>query len=169
MFIGHLPTGYIISRLWLNNIDTHTKSYKGFLNAGMLGSLFPDVDMFYFYLVDNRQHHHHKYFTHYPILWLTILLCSLLWKYSKYDSRLALLSVVFSFNALIHMFLDTIVGDIWWFAPFMDKPYALFKVPTLYHPWWLNFILHWSFALELFFVIYAVILWVNNRKKHLLT
>jgi len=48
-----------------------------------------------------------------------------------------------------HLLLDTIVGDIWWFAPFIDKPFAFFTVPALYKPWWLNFLLHWSFALEL--------------------
>jgi hypothetical protein len=61
------------------------------------------------------------------------------------------------------MVLDSIVGDIWWFAPFIDKPYALFTVPAIYTPWWLNFILHWSFMLELVFVFCAVALWRRER------
>jgi len=57
------------------------------------------------------------------------------------------------------MVLDSIVGDIWWFAPFVDQRFSLFTVPALYKPWWLNFILHWSFALELAVVGSAVYLW----------
>jgi inner membrane protein len=72
---------------------------------------------------------------------------------------MAALAVIFSLNGLLHMVLDTVVGDIWWFAPFVDKPYAFFTVPAVYKPWWLNFILHWSFALELAFVLVAIYVW----------
>lgn len=47
-----------------------------------------------------------------------------------------------------HLLLDTIVGDIWWLYPYVDTPFALFVVPSLYRPWWLNFVLHWSFMVE---------------------
>jgi inner membrane protein len=57
------------------------------------------------------------------------------------------------------MLLDSIVGDIWWFAPFVDKSFALFTVPALYHPWWLNFVLHWTFLLELLILLWAVNIW----------
>jgi inner membrane protein len=64
---------------------------------------------------------------------------------------------IFSAGGLLHMVLDSVVGDIWWFAPFIDRPFALFTVPALYTPWWLNFLLHWSFALELAICVGAVI------------
>ena len=48
---------------------------------------------------------------------------------------------------------------VWWFAPFIDKPFALASVPAVYHPWWLNFILHWSFMLEVAILIWAGWLW----------
>lgn len=51
--------------------------------------------------------------------------------------------------ACLHLLLDTFVGDIWWGAPFYDQPLALFSVPARFSPWWLNFVLHWSFAVEL--------------------
>lgn len=56
------------------------------------------------------------------------------------------------------MSLDSIVGDVWWFAPLLDRPFALFTVPALYQPWWLNFILHWSFGLEISLWIWALLI-----------
>ena len=164
MFIGHLPAGYIISRLWLDKASYRHISHQSFVVAGMLGAVFPDIDMFYFYLVDHRQHHHHHYPTHYPIIWFFLLLLSLNWRYFRRDSQAALWSLVFTLNAFIHLFLDTIVGDIWWFAPFIDKSFAFFNVPALYHPWWLNFFFHWSFGLELIMVFGAILLWDRRRK-----
>ena len=42
--------------------------------TGLLGSIFPDLDMFYFYFIDHRQHGHHCYWTHTPFYWITLLL-----------------------------------------------------------------------------------------------
>jgi hypothetical protein len=35
---------------------------------------------------------------------------------------------------LLHLVLDSIVGDIWWLAPFVDRRYSLFTVPAVYGP-----------------------------------
>ncbi len=163
MFIAHLPAGYIVSKLLLNKKNVPKVNHKALLIAGMLGAVFPDIDMLYFYLLDNRQHHHHQYFTHYPIVWLTLLFGALLWKILKPNSIKSLLMMLFAFNGFIHLCLDTIVGDIWWLAPFVDQPFALFTVPALYNPWWLNFFLHWSFALEVIICLGAIVFWHRQR------
>ena len=56
------------------------------------------------------------------------------------------------------MVQDSVVGDIWWFAPFIDRSFAL------YTPWWLNFVLHWSFALELAICAIAVITFRRRQR-----
>lgn len=66
---------------------------------------------------------------------------------------------------LLHMVQDSVVGDIWWFAPFIDRPFALFTVPALHTPWWLNFLLHWSFALELAICVGAVITFRRRQRS----
>lgn len=125
----------------------------------MLGAVAPDFDLAYFYLVDERRHSHHSYWTHFPILWIGLLLLSLAWlRWGKLSDRAAF-AAVFALNGLGHMVLDSVVGQISWLAPFADKPYSLFAVPAAYHIWWLNFLLHWSFVLELFIVAWAVYLW----------
>jgi inner membrane protein len=159
MIIGHLPAGYVVSRLLVRYAAPRGVSVKAFLWAGVIGALAPDIDMLYFHLLDHRQHHHHTYFTHYPVVWLALLAASAIWLYRAKAKNLAACAAIFSLNGFVHMILDSIVGDIWWFAPWIDKPFAFFTVPALYQPWWLNFLLHWSFALELGVLAWAIYLW----------
>lgn len=159
MIIGHLPAGYVISRLLFPRFAATGVSARAFLLSGVIGALAPDFDMLYFHLVDQRQHHHHTYVTHFPIVWFAILACSLTWLiFAKTRSRAAL-AVIFAINGLAHMVFDTLVGDIWWLAPFADRPFVFFTVPALYKPWWLNFLLHWSFGVEVVMILWAVYLW----------
>lgn len=159
MIIGHIPAGYITSRLLFPHLHTWGVGLRAFLWAGMLGALTPDLDMLYFHLVDQRQHHHHTYWSHYPAVWGSLLLMSITWALARRNSSGAALALIFSLNGFVHLLLDTIVGDIWWLAPFVDQPFSLFTVPALYQPWWLSFILHWTFALELTVVAAAVLMW----------
>lgn len=159
MIIGHLPAGYIFSRLLTHKLSSIGISNHHVALFTVLGAIVPDFDMLYFYLVDNRQHHHHTYWTHYPILWLSLLVASSVWYRLAGNKSIAMLTIVFSLGGIIHLLLDSIVGDVWWLAPFIDQPYSMFTVPALFKPWWLNFILHWSFALELLLTFCAILLW----------
>ncbi|TAN48588.1 MAG: metal-dependent hydrolase [Methylococcaceae bacterium] len=165
MIIGHAPSGYITAKLLLGRFAERGVSPTWFLIAGIGGALAPDLDMIYFHLVDHRQHHHHTYFPHFPILWLCMLALSFAWLRLNHASKGAALAFVFCVGGFIHMILDSIVGDIWWLAPFVDRPFAMFTVPSLYHPWWLNFILHWSFALELLLWLWALLL-LRKQSNH---
>lgn len=159
VIVGHLPAGYIVSKLLFRRLSPAFASYPAFMCAGLLGAVAPDVDLIWFYLVDHGRHHHHTYFTHYPILWLSMLIVSFVW-YGETERRgPAALWCIFSLNGFIHMFLDSVVGDIWWFAPFVDRSYALATVAAVYKPWWLNFLLHWSMLLEVAVVLWALYLW----------
>lgn len=162
MIIAHAPAGYLVSK----ELQSRGLSARGVVTAGVLGALAPDFDMFYFYLWDNRQHHHHTYWTHYPIVWGSLLLLSLAWIYLSGKSKTALLFFVFCLNGFLHLILDSLVGDVWWFAPFVDKPYALFTIKAQFTPWWLNFILHWSFLVELLISAGAVYIFFRSRKKN---
>ena len=73
----------------------------------------------------------------------------------KKRKPLTFLALIFSVGGLLHMLLDSVVGDIWWLAPIVDQPYALFTVPARFQPWWLNFVLHWSFVIELLIIVWA--------------
>jgi len=163
MIIGHLPAGYVVSRIVFPRYEARGVAWKPFLWAGLLGSLAPDFDMLYFHLVDHRRHHHHTYWSHFPIVWACLLALSTVWLYAARVKNRAALAFLFSLNGFIHLILDSIVGDIWWFAPFGSRPFAFFTVAARYKPWWLNFIFHWSFALEIAIILWAAWLWRCNR------
>ncbi len=109
--------------------------------------------------MDQRQTHHHKYFTHWPLFWLILIACSAVWIRYASRAKFGLVALTFALGGLLHMVLDSVVGDIWWFAPFVDEPYSMFTVQARVQPWWLNFIVHGSFVAELVICAWAVVIY----------
>lgn len=163
MFIAHIPSGYVFSTMLVERARNLRVSASAVITSGVIGALAPDFDMAYFYLFDHRQTHHHKYFSHWPIVWLTLLAASAVWLRLSRSSKASLLALVFCSGCMLHLVLDSLVGDIWWCAPFVDRPFAMFDVPAIFEPWWLNFILHWSFGVELAICLWA---WLIYRRRH---
>ena len=149
MIIGHLPAAYLLGSLVSQRLSVKQLPANRVVLVCIAGGLAPDLDMLYFYLIDQRQHHHHTYLSHWPIMWASILVAGAIWQEIRPQGSWGLVVILFSFGALVHLVLDSVVGGIWWFAPFIDRPYALFSVTARYDPWWLNFVFHWSFFLEL--------------------
>lgn len=157
MFIGHLPGAYLVFRTVGPGLT------KVAFAAAMIGAVAPDIDMLWFYLVDNRSHHHHDYLTHRPILWAGIAAMGLL-------SRLALpragtIVAAFGAGGLVHMALDSIVGKITWGWPFTDAAYPLVVVPATKSHWILTFLSHWTFAVEIAITLLAFFLWRRGKRK----
>lgn len=159
MIIAHLPAGYIGAKLLAPRLKVAEGAFRPFLIAGLIGAIAPDFDLLYFYLVSQHQRHHHTLWPHFPILWASLLLVSVLWFHVRRGGSGAPMAVIFSLNGMVHMVLDTVVGKIWWLMPFVDKPYALFTVSARYHPWWLNFLFHWTFVFEGAIIAWAIYLW----------
>jgi len=167
MLIGHLPAGYIFSKLLSGKLAGRGIETRHIIPAGMLGSIAPDLDMFYFFLVDNRQHHHHTYWSHYPIVWLTLLLLFAIRLRFAGNKGFALPGLLFSASGFMHLMLDSIVGKIWWLAPFVDRPFSIYQVAATYRPWWINFVVDWSFLMEMALVAWAaaLCLWSNMPRR----
>lgn len=164
MIIGHIPAGYLMSRLLPRiSVAVRALKQKPVIWAALVGSVFPDFDLLYFYLLDERQHHHHTYWTHLPIFWIVVLPLALLVLRAVRKTTAYALTLVFGCNVLLHLVLDSIVGHIWWLYPVVDQPYSLATVPAVYKPWWMNFILHRSFLLEIGLLATAVFLYVRER------
>jgi LexA-binding, inner membrane-associated putative hydrolase len=109
MIIAHLPSGYLMAVALLRRIRRVKPS--AVIAAGVAGAGAPDLDMFYFHLVDHGKVHHHQYLTHWPILWIGLLAASALWFKSK-PSRAGVLLQVFALGGVLHLMLDTLVGEI---------------------------------------------------------
>lgn len=153
MFIGHLPGAYVA----LNLITPQAS--RVFMTAALVGSVLPDVDMLWFYLVDGRQTHHHDFITHRPAVWALLGLIGLLWPAGR-----AVLTGL-AIGGLIHMALDSIVGSIAWAWPVSTAAHPLVVVPASQDWWVMSFVLHWTFAVELVLCALAVTLWITRRKR----
>lgn len=165
MLIAHLPAGYILGKL-LTHINPSQRPQHWLLFFVCTGAVLPDIDFLYFHLIDNRQHHHHSYWTHYPITWISLaLLSSLLIKLKLRWSGIWYV-VYLSSGGILHVILDSFAGSIRWLIPFSSEGFSLFTVNPGFTPWWLNFILHWVFLIELIILLIAAVLYrkTNTRR-----
>lgn len=163
MFIGHIPAGFLISTYLNRRLAAPNSNTRIFILAGIVGAVAPDLDLLYFYLVDHGRHHHHTYFTHLPIFWAALIIAAGVWRTTRSDSCGPGLGLIFAINGFGHVVLDSIIGDVWWLAPWIDQPYSLFTIHRRLDPWWLNFLLHESFALEIALVLGAIFVWRKRR------
>jgi len=160
MFIAHLPAGY----LFIKSIQRTFRKCK-YAWLGLIGSVLPDIDLLYFYFIDNRQTHHHEYWTHLPMFWAFIAVFVLTWaSWSKHKEAL-FTSTIFFLTIFLHLLLDTYAGAIQWLYPFYNNSLTLIDVPAVYEFWVWNFVFHWSFLSEVAIILSATIILMRNKKK----
>jgi inner membrane protein len=152
MLIAHLPAGYITARV--------VGVQAGWpLAAALLGSVLPDFDLFWFYLVDDRAVHHHRYWVHAPGFWAISAVVALV----VLRGQARWTAILFFAAVFGHLVLDSIGGGIMWLWPFSDRLFSLIEVPATQSHWVLSFILHWSFAAEL--AVIGLALWLFMTRK----
>lgn len=159
MFIGHLPAGYIIT----TSIQKKWK-YKKYLLVGLLASIFPDIDILYFYFIDHHQTLHHSYWIHQPFWWVIISIFTALLLFLIKKGAYWMVYRIFFINIFLHLFLDTFVGKVEWLYPYSTRSFSFFEVSARYDWWIYNFVFHWTFLLELILIVIAVYLYFMNRR-----
>ena len=167
MFIGHLPAGYLWTRMLLSKqfkIEPVSGPYNRLMALGLVGSLLPDLDILYFYLIDNRQYLHHGYWTHIPLFWLVLFGLVLREGVVFKQPSIKPAAVIFFPNVFIHLGLDTIVGKVRWLAPFFSRDFVLFEVPARYNWWVWNFVFNWTILFEITIVSAAVVMFLISRR-----
>jgi inner membrane protein len=152
MLTAHLPAGYVLVR-------GLRAPGRNAMIAALLGSVLPDFDLLFFYFVDDRAVHHHRYWVHIPAFWATIaaLTLPLIWR-----SAWRLPALIFFAAIFLHLVLDSLAGSIMWLAPFDDRLFALVTVPATHDHWIISFILHWTFLAELTIWALAAILFLRR-------
>ncbi|MEP5760212.1 MAG: metal-dependent hydrolase [Litoreibacter sp.] len=129
--------------------------------AAVAGAVLSDIDILFFYFVDGRAIHHHRYWVHVPLFWAIVAGTTLpiLWK-SRFKS------VGFAFFAAIymHLILDSISGGIMWLAPLNTDLWALFTVTPSHSHWILSFLLHWTVLFEALIWATAIYLYAKGRR-----
>lgn len=157
MFIGHLPGAYLIFRTTAPNLG------KLAFAAAMIGAVAPDIDIFWFYLIDDRGHHHHSYLTHRPIIWASILLIGLLIR--QWRLQIGTFLTFLGAGGLVHMLLDSITGEVAWLWPFSDATHPLVVVQATHSHWILSFLNHWTFKVEILITVIALIVFVVTWRR----
>ena len=152
MITAHLPAGYLTARI--------TARSGSLIMVGLAGGIFPDLDLIWFYTVDDRQIHHHHYWVHIPGFWL-MLAPALLLIIRLIRPTLLLHLVVFLCAIGVHICLDSIAGDIKWLWPFSNQFYSIIEVPSRWPHWILNFMLHPVFLLEV--MIWGIAIYSYRR------
>ncbi|MDF3607497.1 metal-dependent hydrolase [Paracoccus sp. DMF-8] len=147
MILAHLPSGYLSGR------DRRRA-------AVMIGSVAPDRDMPWFWLVDQGQPHHHRFWPHIPAIWALIALAALPLTHWLAHSWLPAVAG-FLAAILMHLVLDTWNGGIMWLLPWSNHLHELFTVPATRSHWVLSFMLHPSFLAEVAIIMAA--LWLIWR------
>lgn len=165
MLIAHAPAGYITLKLF-NKLKGEEIPY---IKYGLIFSLWPDLDLLYFYLIDKKSTLHHFYFPHIPAFLL--LACCLIpvLKAFKISSNRLNIYYLFLINWFVHLILDTVSGGINWLYPFSDKLWVLINIPANYSHWIISFVLHWSFLIEISIVaLSGYLVYKGSRSKSLL-
>lgn len=165
MFIGHLPAGYLVTDALLRGRRVPEAARRRLLAAGLMASVAPDLDLLYFYLLSDRQRVHHEFLPHLPLAWVPVLMAAAVVLAAARAGRMAwLVLVIVALNLLGHLALDTTAGGIQWLWPFSRTEFVIAHVEARYQPWFLNFVLHWTFALELLLAALAAWRIVIHRR-----
>ena len=165
MFIAHLPAGWLLSSSMLDRTPSgDDRTRRRLLALGLVASVLPDIDLLWFYLVSDRREVHHAYWPHLPVAWVTLGIVAALALLVGRASRVAWLALgTMMANVALHLVLDSVAGGVRWGWPWSDHELRLATVTARYRPWWVNFLVHWTFALELALVAAAA--WQLGRRR----
>jgi inner membrane protein len=163
MFVAHMPAGFLLSRYLLRE-ERNEAHYIKFLIIGLIASIAPDFDLAYFYLIDNRQHPHHSYWSHIPFFWIAIYAALFIPCYKVLGKKAITLISMVLLCGLLHMVLDSIASGIKWLYPLDTSYYGFWRIPSV-HDWWVaNYLFHWTFLFELVISIVAMVVFYRDRE-----
>lgn len=165
MLFAHGPAGFLTAyftrKIWkADKLPKRTQYWM--YAAGFIGGLFPDIDLFYYYLGSARISHR-QLFTHslvtYVLIFLIIYLIGSIYKKQSIKS----LGIVFFFANLSHLLLDMVCGTTALFAPISDALVGLPRLGFLQETFYAhnglltNFIIESSIIAVFFIVLIPVI------------
>ena len=155
MLIAHAPNGYIVSKA------IH-KRYR-YVVYSLIFSVWPDLDLIYYYFFDRSGYFHHTYITHLPFAILIGFLVTLPLTCLNFSKRFRIYYWLFFINWSLHLLLDTFTGGIMWLYPFSNEMFLMIEIPAISQNWIVSFVLHWSFMIESAIVALSAIIWIQAR------
>lgn len=167
---GHMAAGYLVTKILIS--ATHPAISHHQINQLLLwGTLFaflPDLDMFYSFkkakgfTIQDNSIEHRDYFTHAPLLWLSIGLIII---FLSQNTFIKYLGLIFWLSSWSHFILDSINGDIRWLYPFSQKSYSLSHIkskpinhPQKFFPYWSEYLKGYVINSQLTFLLEIILI-----------
>jgi inner membrane protein len=171
MLIAHAPAGYLVTRILsrtvFKDVVRHERAdrfYQLLIAVGIVGGIFPDIDLLFNTIFKTIVASHHDYFTHIPAFWLCMWGIGAAIGKVRGDRRIGALATIFCVSAIIHLVLDTVTGTIYWLYPFSRVSVNIFEVTDV-HIWWVkNYLYHWTFLIEIGIVLSAMAVFLRVRE-----
>lgn len=154
MITAHLPAGYLLARA--------LPPRRGLMATVLAASLLPDIDLVWYFLVDNRTNHH-LYWVHIPGFWLAVGLVVLPLLH-RFRPRALPYAAAALAALLLHIVLDSLVGGIAWLWPVSDHLYRLFTVRYAGGHWIFTYLMHWTILAELAIWLAAALVFLRDRR-----
>lgn len=168
MFFAHLPAGYLVAKgmlalPWGKQLNTGER--RALMTTGLIASVLPDIDLFYFYLWSDRSVGHHAYITHTPAAWFLLAVLVALAGIAFRKDSWQWHNLFLLMGVQLHFVLDTVAGQIRWFFPFYSTWHNWMHVPRQPGWWVWSFMSHPSMAIEAFIIAVAAwVAWRANRR-----
>ena len=166
MMVAHLPAGYLLTAGALSSTGADKQPRARLLFAiGLIASVAPDVDGLLWAgvkLTGRPVPHHHAYPTHWPLVWLMLVLVVAVVAVVLKNRTALGGAAVAGLNLALHGVLDSVASPMAWGAPFSDATWEMVRVPPTHgDKWVLSMLDHWTFGLEVGLVVLAavVLLW----------
>lgn len=130
MIFAHGPLGYLVARItqkaWGNTSFTEQQT-RWLCALGFVAGIFPDIDLFFYYLVDAASSHR-ALPTHTPIFYAA--LCAPVYAAARLRNIhwLQSASIIFFFGTMSHLLTDGIFAQVRYLDPFSKDFFGLADV-----------------------------------------
>ena len=138
MLFAHAPAGFLLSyafkKRWSPNLNK--KQIIIAVIFGVIGSLFPDVDLFFYYLF-SATFSHHEIFTHGIFFYVVIFLFFYLLSRLLAKPVLKIYGTLFFLGVASHLLVDSLGAGVVWLYPFSKQLFGLLSL-EFYRASWLG-------------------------------
>lgn len=165
MIIAHGPLGYLLAystRRWWQDKLTAQQRNVVYLVA-FIGGIFPDADLFYYYLVDSTVSHR-QLLPHSAVPYVLLILLGIVFLFVLPKLRFyAWLILAFSVGGLSHLAADMLVGMAAVFNPLSLEMYGLVSNAWYRDSWFMRYNLVTNFTLEFMIIMIAAGTFIRKR------
>lgn len=143
MIFAHAPLGYLTAYVTRQRRPIQ-------LAVAALGGIFPDIDLFYYYLFDASLNHR-QFLTHSALPYLSIMVLGVAFvkMRSQRVKYIGIILVAFAVGACSHLLADSLTGRLVWLFPLSTTLYGLSSIAWYVNSAWFSYGLTINYTAEL--------------------